>query len=110
MLPKSHHKAISSDQQHLLTIMSTMDETIEFSIKNRNAKGLFFQDLKRNLKDSFKIFIDFKHLEQLSYLDENLYEIKWERQPDNQGFDVIMNLPEIKSRQMRKSKVRETIV
>lgn len=54
-----------------------MDETIEFSTKNRATKFIFFEDLRKNIRDSLRVFIEIKHLEQLLYLDENLYEVKW---------------------------------
>lgn len=56
------------------------------------------------------MFIDLKHLEQLLYLDETLYEIKWERNKDYRKYDILVKLPEIKSRQVRKAMLRETIV
>ena len=86
--------------------MSMMDETIDYSMKNRKMRCMFFQDLKKIIRDSLKVLIDFVHLEQLLYLDENLYEIKWEKRIDNKGYDITMKLPEIKSKQTRKNKVR----
>ena len=71
---------------------------------------VFFQDIKRSMRDSLKVFVDFKHLEQLLYLDETLYEIKWEKSKDLQKYDIMVKLSEIKSRQERKAKLRVTIV
>jgi hypothetical protein len=56
------------------------------------------------------VIIDFKHLEQLLYLDESLYELRWEKSRDLKKYDIIMKTPEIKSRQERKNNLREIIV
>jgi hypothetical protein len=56
-------------------------------------KWVFFQDIKRSMRDSLKVLIDFKHLEQLLYLDETLYEIKWEKSRDLKKYDIMMKLP-----------------
>lgn len=75
-----------------------MDETIEFSSNNRSNKVLFFEDLKRIIRDSLKVFVDIKHLEQLLYLDETLFEVKWEWSSTKKGYDVMITLPKIKSK------------
>jgi hypothetical protein len=49
-------------------------------------------------------------LEQLLYLDETLYELKWEKSKDLKKYDILMKFPEIKSKQERKANLRGTIV
>lgn len=75
-----------------------MDETIEFSNNNRSNKFVFFEDLKRTIRDSLKVFVEIKHLEQLLYLDETLFEVKWEWSCTKKGYDVMITLPKIKSK------------
>lgn len=46
-----------------------IDETLDYNIKNRNLRSMFFEDLKKNLRNSFKAFIEISHIEQLLFLD-----------------------------------------
>jgi hypothetical protein len=87
-----------------------MDETIEFSNKNRASKFIFFDELKKRLRDSLRIFVELRHLEQILYLDENFYDVKWEWSYEKRAYDIMIVLPKIESRDARKTHAREVII
>lgn len=46
-----------------------MDNTIEFISENRSLKFVFFEELKKQIRDSLRIMIDLRHIQQILYLD-----------------------------------------
>jgi len=49
-------------------------------------------------------------MEQLLYLDESLYELKWEWSYEKKGYDVMIVQPKILSKDDRKTKVRQVMI
>ncbi len=87
-----------------------MDETIEFSTKNRATKFIFFEELRKIIRDSLRVFLEMRHLEQLLYLDESLYEVKWEWSYEKKGHDIMIVQPKIQSKDERKTRVRQVMI
>ncbi len=51
-----------------------------------------------------------RHLEQLQYLDESLYELKWEWSYDKKSYDIMIVQPKFQSKDDRKTKIRQVII
>ncbi len=68
--------------------------------------------MQKRIRDSLRIFINLGHLEQLLYLDEKLYNVKWEWSYNKRGYDLMIGI-EGKGdggRDKRKNKVREVMM
>jgi hypothetical protein len=109
---------LSADQKYkigfkhysLLKLLRTMDNTIDFMIKQRQAKACFFTDLRSNLYQHNCIELTQRSLQQLLFLDDRLYEIEWQYHEKCKRPDLQLRLPAFKSEDERVWSVRTRIV
>lgn len=87
-----------------------MDNTIEFLTMNRKAKFIFFFDLKKSLYENNRMEVTQKNLQQLLFIDDSLFNIKWENNIKVKGFDLMITPSEIKSEDERIQATRKKIV
>ncbi len=78
--------------------MGFIDNTIQFIAHNRSLKFIFFEDLKKQIKDSLRIIISMSHIQQILFLDEELYEVKWEFNQTKKAYDLQIVMRKIQSK------------
>ncbi len=58
--------------------MQIIDQTLNYLISYRTqAKQYFFQNLRKIIRESSKMFIEHTHLQQLLYLEPTIYQLTW---------------------------------
>lgn len=70
----------------------------------------FFTDLRINLFETRRAQLSKHHIQQLLFLDKDLYEVKWEYYEKGKKYDLQLKQPSIKSRDERVDDVRKHIV
>jgi hypothetical protein len=78
---------------------------------NRSSKSVFYSDVRNSLEQYCKgMQFTHRHLQQLIFLDETLYELDWAINDKFRRHDLQIRLPQIKSHDARRREVRKKIV
>ena len=77
---------------------------------NKQLKILFFQDLRKNVYSDRCTELTKKHLQQLLFIDDQLFKVEWQKNDKIKTFDLLITLPTINSEDERVQKTRKLIV
>lgn len=70
--------------------MGIIDTTIMYLTSNRASPSIFFTDLRKNISHSLKTTLQKSQLQQLIFIDEDLYDLKWAINDKTKKYDLII--------------------
>jgi hypothetical protein len=110
LLCKEDKYEIGYNHKQLLRILRSIDSTIEYCNRERQLKVLYYNTLRLKMKESMRVTISHKHLQQLLFIDGDLYKVEWANNPAIKDYDLLLTLPPYTSEDTRVNEVRNKIV
>lgn len=103
--------SIGFEQRTLIKVLKHIDTIHEYMLSNRNFKFVFFEDLRKNLEDSARAYTTTEKLQQLLFLDKQLYEVEWKMNERIKRYDLMLRKEDrIASEDERLKELRKKIV
>lgn len=84
-----------------MRLLKMMDTTIEFVTMHKKVKFYFFSDLKKNIYENGRTELTHKHLQQLLFIDDQLFRVEWQVNQKLKCHDLLIFLPQIPSEDQR---------
>jgi hypothetical protein len=81
----------------LIKLLKMIDHTIEFVSMNTERRIYFYADLKKNIYDNGRFELTHKHIQQMLFIDDQLFRVEWEHNMKIRTYDLMITLPQIKS-------------
>jgi len=101
---------IGFDHRNLLRVLKAIDSTINFLRMESPVKKDFFTNLKRRIREGMNITITKKHIQQLLFINDELFKIEWAENASIKDFDLLIILPRFTSEDARVKDTRKRIV
>ena len=94
----------------LIKILKTIDITIGYLTQSRRLRNCFYADLKKHLYETLRTELTQRHIQQLLFIDDELFKVEWDFNQKIKYDDLLITLPIIRSEDERLLKVRKNIV